>query len=196
MESAMQGKIVRCCVVLLSLGLASYQAKAQEIVHALTGMLTSVNPKTSTLHVATDDGSDGLFKIFTDKGTQLSFQKNVKAESVPAAGFTKTKTQVLVFYIGDDAERTAVALEDLGAGPFVKTVGTVVKLDRHAHILTVKDSTGVEQTFHIDAKTVGEATNGVLEGEKFDADKGAKVRVIASTENGAETALFIRALSF
>jgi hypothetical protein len=35
-----------------------------------------------------------------------------------------------------------------------------------------------------------------MEGQKFSADKGARVRVTATMENGAPTALFIQALSF
>ena len=192
----MRKEFFQACLLLGTMTFATLTATGQAVVHALTGKVTAIYPATKSIKITTDDGSEGLFFVLTKTDTPLNFEKNVKAASTPAAAFTKTDTQVVVYYIGDDAIRTTVALEDLGTTPLVKCVGTIVKLDRHAHMLTVKDDKGAEVSFHIDAKTVGEATNGVIEGEKFDADKGAKVRVTATAANGAETALFIRALSF
>jgi phosphotransferase system IIA component len=192
----MRKQLFQTCLLLGTIASTALTATGQQVVHALTGKVTAIYPATKSIKITTDDGSEGLFFILTKTNTPLNFEKSVRAESTPAAAFTKTDAQVVVYYIGDDAIRTTVALEDLGAGPFVKTVGTIVKLDKHAHMITIKDDKGAEESFHIDAKTVGEATNGVVEGEKFDADKGAKVRVTATTENGAETALFIRAMSF
>jgi hypothetical protein len=169
---------------------------AQEVVHALTGKLTSVNPATKTISVDTDDGSEGVFKVLTDKSIPLDFNKEVKDVSTPAADFSKAKatekTQILVFYIGDDAQRTAVAVEDLGAGPFQKTVGTIVNFDRHSHILTVKDSKGAVEPFHLGPKTVAEGTDGVELADRFEAHRGDQIRVIGSSANGTLNALFIR----
>ncbi len=147
------------------------------------------------IEVSTDDGSFGTFGVMT-KPVTLNFPKNVKMLTVPAGAFTQKDAQVVVFFFGEDnTVRTTVALEDLGAAPLVKSAGTVIKLDKHAHILTIKDDAGKETTFHIDAKTIADGTSGVVPGEKFDADKGARVRIVATMENGAETALFIRAMS-
>jgi hypothetical protein len=63
-------------------------------------------------------------------------------------------------------------------------------------VITIKSDSSEEQTFHIDAKTLADSSYGVMEGQKFSADKGARVRVTATMENGAPTALFIQALSF
>jgi hypothetical protein len=170
-------------------------ANAQLIVHAMAGKLTAVTPGSGTIEIAAEDGSASVFGILTQKNVPLNFDKNVKAMTTPASSFTKANCEVVVFYFGDEGAMTTVAVEDLGASPLVKALGTVVKLDKHAHLLTIKDDAGKEQTFHIDAKTLADSSAGVVEGSKFDADKGAKVRVVASTENGASTALFIRALT-
>ena len=192
----MRKHLVQASLLFGTLTFATLASDGQAVVHALAGKVAAIYPATKTIKIVTDDGSEGLFEVLIKTDTPLNFQKSVKAMTTPAASFAKADGQVVVFYFGDDSIRTAVALEDLGAAPLVKRVGTIVKLDKHAHLLTIKNSAGVEESFHIDAKTVGEATEGVVPGEKFDADKGAKVRVTATAENGAQTALFIRTLAF
>jgi len=183
------------CLLMGALSFTTITASAQQTVHALTGKVTGIYPASNMIRVVTDDGSQGLFDIMTQKNTLIDFEKNVKAMTVPADSFTKADCDAVVFFIGDGSDRKTVAVEDLGAAPLVKTIGTVVKLDKHAHMLTIKDSSGQEQTFFIDAKTIADSFSGVVLGQKFDPDKGQKVHVTASTQNGVTTALFIRALS-
>jgi hypothetical protein len=171
-------------------------ANAQQIVHALTGKVVAISATSKTIQVDTDDGSQGNFDVLTQKDVLLSFEKNVKAMTVPATTYSKADSHVVVFFYGDDSARTVVAVEDLGSGPLTTDLGTVVKLDKHAHQITIKGDSGDEKTFQIDGKTLADSFYGVTEGQKFSADKGAKVRITASVENGTPTALFIRALSF
>jgi len=170
-------------------------ANAQQIVHAMAGKVTAVTPGSNTIQIVNEDGSDSVFGTLTEKHVLLDFDKNVKAMTTPASTFTKANCEVVVFYYGEEGAMTTVAVEDLGASPLVKALGTIVKLDKHAHLITIKDDAGQEQTFHIDAKTLADSSAGVVEGQKFDANKGARVRVIAASLNGASTALFIRALT-
>jgi hypothetical protein len=167
---------------------------AQEVVHALTGTVTAISLTSKIIVVKTDDGSDGLFKVLTNANASLDFANRIRAGAIAADAFRKTGTQVLVYYFGtgENDLRTAVALEDLGVSPLVKVRGTVVKLDRHEHLLTIRNPAGVATTFHIDDKTVAETALGVVEGEKCDAQKGDQVRVTATPANGVQTALFIR----
>jgi hypothetical protein len=189
----MRNKLLQGCLLVGLTASTAITAAAQSVVHAITGVVTAVNPATRTIHVNPDDGSQSLFHILTKPDAPLEFQKSIRAASTPAATYTSTNSQAIVFYIGDDAVRTAVAVEDLGPGPFVKSLGTIVKLDKHS--ITIKNATGAEETFQIDAKTVGDASEGVVEGKKFDINKGAQVRIIAISANGVLTALFIRALT-
>lgn len=191
----MRRGFLHVCLFMGALSFTTAAASAQQIVHAMAGKVTAIYPAVNSIQVVTDDGSQNLFTILTKNNVSLDFEKNVKALTVPAGAFTKANCQVVVFYFGEDNDMTTVAVEDLGQGPLVKTLGTVVKLDKHAHLITIKDNSGAVQTFHIDAKTIADSTSGVVQGEKFDADKGEKVRVTATMENGAPTALFIRALS-
>jgi hypothetical protein len=169
-------------------------AGAQQIVHALTGKVTAVYPASKTIMIDTDDGSQGVFDVIS-QNVSMSFEKNVKAMTIPAASFTKADCQVVVFFFGLEGVRTVVAVEDLGSAPLANDTGTVVKLDKHAHVLTIKSDAGEEQNYHIDAKTLADTTYGVMEGQKFSPDKGVKVRVTSSGPAGSSTALFIRELS-
>jgi hypothetical protein len=191
----MRRELFRASLILGTLTFAANAAHGQQVVHALAGKVTAIYPATNSIKMTTDDGSMGLFVVMTKANTPLNFDKGVKALTVPAGAFNKADDQVVLFFFGDDSVRTAVAVEDLGATPLVKTVGTVVRLDKHDHLLTILTSAGAEQTFHMDAKTLGDGSEGVVKADKLDIDKGAKVRVTATTENGAQTALFIRALS-
>jgi hypothetical protein len=181
-------------LILATLTLSALAASAQEVVHAVGGKVTAIYPVTKMIKITTDDGSSGLFQIMKTE-TPLNFQKSVRALTTPAGAFNKPDSQIVIFFFGDDSIRTAVAVEDLGAAPLAKTVGTIVSVDKHAHEFTLKDSSGAEKTFHMDAKTVCDASMGVVDSKSFDIDKGAKVRVTSASENGAETALFVRALT-
>ena len=41
-------------------------ATAQEVVHALTGTVRSIDPASKTITIFTDNGSEGLFKDLMD----------------------------------------------------------------------------------------------------------------------------------
>jgi hypothetical protein len=187
-------RISQACLLPLGLCLGALTASAQEVVHAVAGTVTSVDPKAKTLSVVTDDGSEGTFNAVVKPGVVVEIPKALRNGVTPAASYNHTKSRVLVFYIGDDSIRTAVGLEDLGAGPFVKSTGTIVNFDRHAHVLTIKNASGADESFHLDNKTLAEAAEGVQEAARFDGHKGDRVRVTATTNNGAETALFIRSM--
>jgi hypothetical protein len=101
---------------------------------------------------------------------------------------------VIVFYFGDGDGRTAVAVRNLGSGPFTNDIGTVVRLDGREHLLSIKTKSGVVKSFKIAADTVAETDLGVVNGIKYQPEKDDQVRVVASTVNGASTALFVRAM--
>jgi hypothetical protein len=174
------------------LSFASFAANAQEVVHALAGIVTSINPTQKTIFINTDDGSEGLFKEMTNSNVALDFEKDIRADSTPADAFTNKGAHAIIYYFGNGDERTAVAFQDLGAGPLKKMSGEVHKYDKHQHLLTIKDTAGVTESFHIDHKTVAETAVGVVDAERFDLQKGAHVRVTATVANGNQEALFVR----
>lgn len=177
------------CVLAGCLICVSVPAAAQEVVHALTGTVSAINPAGNTITVFQDDGSRGVFQ---DKTTRKSFSldKRIAAETTAAENFNKQDAYVIVFYYTDGDDRTAVALKNLGAGPFLAATGTVKKFDSH-HGLTLEDSSGKLQTFAINAQTVAEGMFGAVEGSKFDPQKGDHVRVVSTSAGGTPTAVFL-----
>ena len=176
------------------LSFASIMATAQEVVHALAGTVSAINPSAKTINVNTGDGSEGLFQVIAKPKTSLEFSKDIRNETTPADGFTKTGAHVIVFYYGNSyVERKAIALLDLGAGPFTKTNGAVVKFEKHQHRLTIKDGSGAAQTFEIGPKTVVGTAAGPIDGYKFDPEEGDQLQVTASSAGGTNMAVFIRA---
>ena len=170
-----------CLVGLLSF--LSFAANAQEVVHALAGIVTSINPTQKTITIHTDDGSEEVFKDMTKSNVALDFEKNIRTDSTPADTFTQKGAHAIVYYFGEGNQRRAVALQDLG-GSVKKVSGEVSKFDRHQHLLIIKDPAGVTESFRIDPKTVAETDVGVVEGERFDPRKGAEVRVTSTLANG------------
>ena len=165
-------------------------AKAQQMIHAVSGTVTRIHPRIQMTDIDTDDGSSGSFE-WTKPGVAINFDKNVSADTVAVDKFTTLQAPVIAYYYGVGQVRTIVAVHELGTGPFVKSSGRVVKLDKHDHLLTIKNATGGEETFQIDAKTVADTETGVVTNFKFDYGKGVQVRVIATQANGSNTALLI-----
>jgi hypothetical protein len=180
----------RAVVFATCFSLAATILHAQQMVHAVSGTVTTIHPKIQMTDVETDDGSAGSFE-WTKPGVSMNFDKSVSADATTADKFTTLQAHVIVYYyyIGD--VRTVVALHDVGAGPFINSIGKVVKLDRRDHLLTIQNSKGGQETFNIDAKTVADTETGVVTNYKFDYSKGVQVRVLATQANGSQTALLI-----
>lgn len=188
----MLGKILWACLVAGCLGSSSVALSAQEVIHALTGTVSSIDVTAKTITLFQDSGSTAIFKDMTAGKTPISFDKKIRAETTSADDFQKKGAYAIVFYYGADDPKTAVAVRSLGAGPFTSTVGTVTEFSRGGHSISVRDNTGAVQTFKIDADTVAEGMYGVVDGYKFQADKNDHVRVVATIKDGTATALFVR----
>lgn len=186
----MRRALVKFClpVTLLSLPVS---LAAQQVVHALTGTVSSINKASQTVAVLQDVGGSGIFQNPSNPKTHVSLDKKIEAGTVTADAFKDNGAYVIVFYYGGSDDRTAVAFKNLGPGPFSSAVGIVKKLER-SRALTVKDESGKEETFKISPDTVAEGYAGVVDGSKFSVQGGDKVRIVSSVVGGSPTALFIR----
>lgn len=182
--------LFRICLFTAGFALITSSAIAQQRVHALSGTVTSINSKVRMMEVDTDDGSPGHFD-FIKSGTPVEFEKSISAGATAADKFETTKAHVILYYVGQGDIRTVVAVHPLGEGKMKTSKGTVVKFNRHDHLLTIKNDTGAEQTFTLDAKTVADTETGVTSGFKADFGKGNPVRVTALEGNGTNTALLV-----
>jgi hypothetical protein len=165
---------------------------AQEVIHALTGTVTSINATAKVITVLQDNGSTGEFYPRLNSKTRISFDKTIADGTTAPEQFNEQGAYVIVFYYGGTQDKTVVALKNLGAGPFTSTNGTVTKFEPHSHALSVQDSTGAVQTFRLASNSVAEVNFGAVDGLKFQPQKGDHVRVVAATVDGALTALFVR----
>jgi hypothetical protein len=188
-------RLVSTCVIAVCVLSFSAASGAQEIIHALTGTVASVNNAEKTISVMQDNGSSREFGLMTNPKTRIAFDKRIEAESTAAGSFNKEGAYVIVFYYYGQADaRTAVAVKSLGTGPFSSIEGTVTKFDNHAHSISVQDGTGAVQTFKLDAQTVAESNTGAVAGDRFHADKGDHVRIVSVGADGSATAVFVRDL--
>ena len=183
---ALKGILIAVCFCVLCSA-----AVAQEMVHALSGTVLSVNPKIKMTEINTDNGTSGHFEWLRQAKLEIAFDKTVKADATDADKFTTKGTHVIVYYIGQGDVRTIIAVHDLGDAPLQNTSGTVVKFSKHDRLITIKNSAGTDQTFHLDPKTVADTSTGVVQDLKYDFSKGDLVMVTAGASNDGQTALLI-----
>ena len=188
MKSILRMPLLAGCLLL-----ASHALLAQEVVHALTGTVDTIDPANKTFTITADDGSGSTFDQLTSAHKSAWLEKALRNGAVAAAGFNQTGTHVIVYFLGWGEPRTAIAFQTLGAGPLTKSTGTVVKFYKGDHTLSIKELSGTIDSFKVASDTVAETGTGAVEGLKFDPSKGQRVRVTATQINGSEKALFINA---
>ncbi len=182
-------RVLTAGFILATISFYPVSASAQWAIHALAGTLKSTNRSAFVLN--TDDGTPGDFQVPNLSKVNMTFDKEVRAETIAPDKLTGNAGQVIVFFYGDGVVRTAVAVESVGAGPFQKLTGTVLKYDKHAHILTLQTDAG-EKTFPIGEKTIVDTPDGVVPGHKFNAGRGDHLRLLAQKKDGQEQTLLVR----
>jgi hypothetical protein len=80
-----------------------------------------------TITVGMNNGTVMLFNESTKSNVSLDFDKGIRSEATTLDSFTKSGVRIILYYFGNGDTRTAVALEDLGTGPFEERSGTVVR---------------------------------------------------------------------
>lgn len=181
----------RVLLLLISFSLTASIARAQCLVHATSGTVTAIHPKIQMTSAATDDGTPGAFEWLSKVGGTANFDKSVSVDATPVEKFTAMGAQTIVYYCGIGNVRTIVALRDLGTTPLIKTLGIVLKFDRKARQLTIMNLSAATEIFQLDAKTVGDTSEGVASNFKYDYIKNEQVRVLATQSNGVENAILI-----
>jgi hypothetical protein len=62
-------------------------ANAQEMIHAVSGTVTTIHPKIQMMDIETDDGSSGSFQ-WSKSSVAMDFDKSVSAKAIAADKFT------------------------------------------------------------------------------------------------------------
>lgn len=187
----MLGALMKSCALAGCLVSLPISAAAQQVVHALTGTVSSINKASETVAVLQDVGGDGVFQNPANPKSRVTLDKKIEPGTVAADAFKENGAYVIVFYYGGSDNRTVVAFKNLGSGPFASTAGTVKKYER-ARAVTIQDQSGAVQTFKIVPDTVAEGYAGAVDGTKFQVSGGDKVRIVSAVVDGSPTVLFIR----
>jgi hypothetical protein len=168
--------------------LCATTASAQMAVHAVTGVVKIVTPNSIWVSV---DGDTSQFKITSSVKPSLVFPQDLRASTTEVEKFQKTGDYVVLYYYGFGDDRTAVAVTDLGAGPYTRVHGTVTAFDKHTHMLTLKDDDGKQFTASLGDNVVVDKDNGIDSGKKFSPHKGDQVRMMYGN-NASPTVVFLR----
>ena len=185
-------KLLLTSVLVSSLVFLPHPSRAQELVHALCGTVSSINTADQTITLFQDTGSQATFSKKSPSSTRVSFDKKVANEVTAAKEFQNKGAYVILFYYGIRENRTAVAVKNLGSGPFSSITGEVTEWNGRAQTISVRGQDGAVHSFKFDPQTVAETYQGVVDGSRFEVNKGEQVRLVSSNKGGTQTVLFIR----
>ena len=167
-------------------------ASAQMVVHAVSGMVKAVNPDSKTMDVTVDNGTTSQFKLPSKAKVTLDFDKALLSDSVSASGFQHVGNYAVVYYYGYGNDVTAVAVKDLGTGPFLKIEGTVLSFDKHDRTMTVKDDAGKSEVIVLTDHMVLDSGVSVTSGRGYEPHKGYHVIATYASAGDKNTAVFVR----
>jgi hypothetical protein len=179
------------CAIVTCLGCAGVVAGAQEVIHAMTGSIRSIDAAQKSFTLFRDSGSLITFKDATGSKIRIANDAKILSDATTARAFDKKDAYVIVFYYGITDNPTAVAVRALGTGPFTAIVGTITSFSDKDRSISVKDESGSIHDYKISADTVAESNFGVVEGFKIRAEKGGHIRVVGAVTNDSPTALFL-----
>lgn len=165
---------------------------AQMVVHAMSGTVKAINPQAKTMDITIDSGDTSEFNLPGAGKVNIDFDKALESDSVNPDKFQQIGDFVVVYYYGYDNNRTAVAVKDLGKGPFEKIEGSVTNYDKHDRTMTVKDGSGKSASFVLSDHLVVDTGESVAPGRNFGPHKGDYVRVTYTTSGDKNTAVFLR----
>lgn len=191
----MPRRILKLSILAVCFSFVSFAATAQQVIHAMGGTVRFIDKISKTITIDSDEGSTIIFADQTNSKTFAESGKMIGISSTAVDSSKQERAFAIVYYVGDNEDRKAVALRSLGPGPFTKVSGTVVKVENKEHWFSVKDDAGTAAgSFKIESDTVAETGFGAVEGYKYQPKKGDHVRVVANPVNGIATALFINSM--
>lgn len=190
MKTKKHAELLQNVALCALMGAGCLTAKAQQVVHAVSGVVTAVDPAKSLIAIKTNDDSEGNFHYKKQVKADLEFDKDLREGTAEPDGFNRVGDHVVAYYFGEGTQRTIVALKDFGATGLKAASGTVVKAKRHA--LVLKTTAGETESFDIAKGASAETPVGVVSGFKLDVDAGTRATVRYTESNGLKIAQFIR----
>jgi hypothetical protein len=184
--------------LLFLVGLATLPVSvlAQDVVHAVAGVVTHVDKLAKTVAVKTADGTEEVFQ-YTDHTAVRDTHATVRAAKMGVVDTyfaSKQGTHVVVRYMGKGAEKTATLFDDFGKEGLKSGRGTVTHVDRAAHTVAIKTDDGAEATYKMGGEAVVETDHGVIRGTRYIAKEGDKVTVHYTEDAGSKVIHLFRKL--
>ena len=163
----------------------------QEIIHAVTGVVTNVDTSTHTITLKENDGTQLVIRDEAANHPYYDFDRTLRSEATDSTAFDKQGDRVILYYFGEGLQQRAVAVKDLGPAALKTSSGKVTHWDHHHHLITIKATDGSQQTFQLDEKTAVETPMGVVDGDKFGPHTGDQVLIKCLDKSGNNEALFL-----
>lgn len=166
--------------------------RAQEVVHALTGVVTSVNKINKSISVQASDGSGNVFSYGDQHQAKVDLDKAIRSEATDPDVYSGVGDHAIVYYYIENNQQTVVAIKDIGKAPLQVSTGTVIDGDRKHHTLTIKTAAGASESYQIAKDTSIETPEGIIDGLKFDPSRNTRVTVKYSDTKENRVAQFVR----
>jgi hypothetical protein len=177
----------------LMLAFAQPSLLAQEIVHAMVGTVTEVDPTTSSITLQLSDRASASFDFKPNLSAPVSFNKILREEPETASKLPTMATHVIVYYYGLSPV-IAVAVKELG-NKVESITGTITNTNEAGRFMTIQSETGQLATCSVSNETTVETPYGAVDGTKYSPQKGDKVSAVCNDEDGKELAQFIHPLN-
>jgi Cu/Ag efflux protein CusF len=196
---------MKCCRAVHSLLLLTClfafasMTMAQDVAHAVSGVVTRVDKDAKTISVKSADGTEHLFKYTEKTGVHGSHEAAVgmKKGAMDTYMAGKEGTSVVVHYTEKGGDKTATWVDDLGKDTVKTAHGTITKVDKQAHTVTIKTDDGAESTYDFGKDAASDSEHGVVKGWDYTSTKakeGDKVAVDYTEHAGKKVVHFFKAM--
>jgi hypothetical protein len=143
-----------------------------KVGHAIIGEVRKVDYAVGKVVVKTAEGAEETFK-FTGKTTARGLKEGGKG--VALAG--KEGSHVVVHYVSEGTEKTAVGIEHIGKDAPKVVEGAVVGTGKGVRTVIVKTPSGAEETLRLTDRCVVDTGKGIVKGTEYTAKEGERVTV-------------------
>jgi hypothetical protein len=167
-----------------------------DVVHAVSGAVTKIDTDGKTIAVKTADGTEHVFH-YTEKTTVRGARdagKDAKAGAVDIYFKGKEGTHVVVRYTEKGADKTAASVDDFGKDTMKVSEGTITKVNKAAHTVSIKTEDGAETTYNWSKDATIDTEHGVVNSSQYVAKEGDKVVVHYTEDAGKKVVHFFKGL--
>src|SRR5215475_1306100 len=173
--------IVTALLATFAVGAAAHDSSSNQSKDggAIIDGVRKVDHAVGNVVVKTAEGTEKTFK-FTGKTTARGLEEGCKGAAL--AG--KEGSHVVVHYVGEGAEKTAVGIERVGKDSPKVVEGAAVGTAEAARTVIVKTPAGAEETLRLTDRCVIDTGKGIVKGSEYTAKEGGRVTAHYSEAGG------------